>query len=56
MSQSNCCSESTTQSLQQDKPALSPALKPLTRLEIDALRQKKKSISEHYQKVLAGKV
>lgn len=56
MSQSKGLSESTTQPLQQDRPAVSLALKPLTRLEIDALRQKKKSICEHYQKVLAGKV
>lgn len=56
MSQSKGLSESTTQPLQPDKPAISLALKPLSRLEIDALRQKKKSISEHYQKVLAGKV
>lgn len=56
MSQSNGFSESTAQPLQPVKPDISLALKPLTRLEIDALRQKKKSISEHFQKVLASKV
>lgn len=43
------------QPLQPTKPTTLSALEPLTRLEIDALRQKKKSISDYYQKVLANK-
>lgn len=41
---------------QPTKPTTLLALEPLTRLEVDALRQKKKSISDYYQKVLASKV
>lgn len=48
--------EPMTQTSKPAKPAVLRALEPLTRMEIDALRQKKKSISEHYQKVLASKV
>lgn len=48
--------EPMTQSSKPVKPAVLLALEPLTRTEIDALRQKKKSISEYYQKVLASKV
>lgn len=48
--------ESMTQPSKSVKPLVLRALEPLTRMEIDALRQKKKLISEHYQKVLASKV
>ncbi len=47
-------SEFTPAPLQPTKQATLSALKPLTRSEIDALRQKKKQISDYYQKVLAS--
>lgn len=53
---SNAYSPSTQQPLPPTKPAISSALEPLTRLEVDALRQKKKQISDYYQKVLAEKI
>lgn len=54
MKQSKKSSEYTSTHLQPMKPATLSALEPLTRSEIDALRQKKKHISDYYQKVLAS--
>lgn len=51
-------SKSNSNSVLKPQPSQSTtlsALQPLTRIEIDALRQKKKSISDYYQKVLARK-
>ncbi|WP_156887849.1 hypothetical protein [Marinospirillum minutulum] len=42
----------TQEPSQPTKPATLSALEPLTRSEIDALRQKKREISAYYQKVL----
>lgn len=44
---------STSPPVQQKKPTTLLALAPLTRSEIDALRQKKRHISAYYQKVLS---
>lgn len=41
---SNAYSPSTQQPLPPTKPAISSALEPLTRLEVDALRQKKTNL------------
>lgn len=49
-------SESTSTHLPPTKPVILSALEPLTRSEIDALRQKKKQISDYYQKVIADKL
>jgi len=46
-------SASTSQRSRQTKQTTLSALEPLTRSEIDALRQKKKRISDYYQKVLS---
>ena len=54
MSKSNSNSVLKSQPSQPMKPTTLSALEPLTRSEIDALRQKKKSISDYYQKVLAS--
>lgn len=48
--------ESTSQHSLQTKPANLSALEPLTRSEIDALRQKKKDISAYYQKAMSSKL
>lgn len=45
--------ESSQAHSQPTKPATLSALEPLTRSEIDALRQQKKSISDYFQKELA---
>lgn len=55
MSKSNSNSVFKPQPSQPTKPTTLSALEPLTRVEIDALRQKKKSVSDYYQKVLASK-
>lgn len=55
MSKSNSHEALSPQLSQPVKPATLLALEPLTRVEIDALRQKKKSISDYYRKVLASK-
>lgn len=44
---------STSRLSQPMRPATLSALEPLTRSEIDALRQKKRRISDSYQKTLA---
>ncbi len=55
MSTSNSNEALSPQISQPVKPATLLALEPLTRVEIDALRRKKKSISDYYRKVLASK-
>lgn len=49
-------SVSISQPSQQTKPTTLLALEPLTRSEIDALRQKKRQISDYYQKVLSKQI
>lgn len=53
MKKSKTFSEYKSERLQPMRPAILSALEPLTRSEIDTLRQKKKQISDYYQKVLA---
>ena len=55
MNKSNSNSVSKSQPSQPMKPTTLLALEPLTRLEIDILRQKKKSISDYFQRNLASK-
>jgi len=53
---SKISSEYTQQLSQPTKQVISSALEPLTRSEIDALRQKKKRLSDYYQKVIKERV
>ncbi len=49
-------SEYKPQHLPPTKQVISSALEPLTRSEIDALRQKKKQLSGYYQKIIQARI
>jgi len=56
MTKSDISLEYTTKPSQPTKPVTSSALEQLTRSEVDALRQKKKHISDCYRKAIEAHV